>query len=219
MGKTSTPGPYDWDVRRTARLSRDLGSHSDRSVNACFAGAAHGRAADGLSVEPTIEGNRALPESVLALCWAPLSGATFADATRALDVLDDEIARASEAIERLYLDAGFAAVRQAEPRLVLSTDRRRLHVTFVIDEGERHRVGRVRVRGPATLGAMSIPGVNEGDWFSRRRLEAGLAALRRSWERSTGKPVGVAVEVLADPAAARLDLSVVGHPKTPAMLC
>ena len=192
-------------MRRTARAR-------EQSLSRCAVPRAGRAAEESFAVEATIEGNRTLPESVLATCWSSLANATFADAARALDVLEDEIARASDAIERFYLDAGFAAVRQAEPKMELSPDRRRLRVTFVIDEGERHRVGRVQVRGPMSWDTMSIPGVSEGDWFCRRRLEAGLAALRRAWERSTGKRMGVAVEVMADPVEARLDLCVVGEP-------
>lgn len=171
-----------------------------------------------ITIEVGIEGNHSLPTSVLATCWAGWAEATFEDPACAIAVLEDEIDASARAVSRFYLDAGFAAVRQEEPRIELSDDRRRLSVTFVVDEGARHRIGRVEVRGPMAWSSWSIPGLREGDWFCRRRLEAGIAALRRSWERTTGKRVGVAVEVSADRRAATLDLSIVGRPERAPML-
>lgn len=80
-----------------------------------------------------------------------------------------ELAIDVEKIKAKYLREGFAKVQVGEPRITLSEDKKKIELTFVIEEGLRFKVGNVEFAGyeHVTLDKLKESAVlKTGDWFN-----------------------------------------------------
>ncbi|MCU0837544.1 MAG: outer membrane protein assembly factor BamA [Rhodospirillales bacterium] len=93
----------------------------------------------------------------------------------------DRLALDRELLRRLYLNAGFADFRVESAVAELTPDRENFIVTFVVNEGERYKVGTISIE--STLrGLEPAPLYDEltfstGDWYSADQIEKSINAL------------------------------------------
>ena len=94
-------------------------------------------------------------------------------------------------LQSLYYDRGFVTVKIGEPQVAISVDRRHVHITVRIEEGEQFRLGSVRFSGDFELPAevkparpaveqntlIAVTQVRQGDVFNRSKLFEDVQAL------------------------------------------
>jgi len=86
-----------------------------------------------------------------------------------------------ELLRRHYLKNGFADFRVVSAVAELTEDRTGFFVTFTVDEGERYRVGEVKIdsnlRGLDAGPLMSDLTIERGDWYNANEIENSVQAL------------------------------------------
>lgn len=96
----------------------------------------------------------------------------------------DRLALDRDLLRRFYLSKGYVDFRVDSTIAELSPDRREFIVTFTVEEGERYRIGSVKV-------ASSLPGLDaekikkdvtlqEGDWYDANQVEKSIERLSDS---------------------------------------
>jgi outer membrane protein insertion porin family len=93
----------------------------------------------------------------------------------------DRLAYDRELLRNFYLDHGYADFRVENAVAELSPDHKNFYVTFVLDEGERYKVGTVDVKSfipevDAKLYAKNVT-FKKGDWYNASELEKSNNAL------------------------------------------
>jgi outer membrane protein insertion porin family len=112
-------------------------------------------------------------------------------------------------IAALYYDRGYINVQVGQPQVTLTPDRRFIHVTIPVEEGEEFRVGTVAVSGdlltdPETLRAM-VP-MEEGAVFVRSQLGEGIFAVQEFYQDQGYAYANVNPLTAVDPEARTIDL-------------
>ena len=118
-------------------------------------------------------------------------------------------------IERLrfaYQDAGFINVRVDEPVITLSPDKRSMHITFHITEGDRFNVGTVDVRGDLLTSReehLESLQLKEGDVFRRSLVMDDSIALADRYKNEGYAHVNVSNATRVDDELKTLDFAYV----------
>jgi outer membrane protein insertion porin family len=95
-----------------------------------------------------------------------------------------------ELLRRFYLKNGYVDFRVVDATAELAPDRSGFFLTFVIDEGPRYRLGKVkiesRIKGVSPDSLKSFLDVEEGDWYDGDAVERTTTALaaevrKRGW--------------------------------------
>lgn len=93
----------------------------------------------------------------------------------------DRLAFDRELLRRFYLDHGYADFRVENAVAELSPDHKNFYVTFVLDEGDRYRVGSIDVKSfipdvDAKLYRKELT-FKAGDWYNASEIEKSVNAL------------------------------------------
>lgn len=94
---------------------------------------------------------------------------------------DDRLAADEEALRRFYYNRGYADFRVISSRAVLDAATNKYTITFVVDEGQRYRLGDIEVES-------TVPGINtktmsgvlktrRGDVYNAKKIEDSVLAL------------------------------------------
>jgi outer membrane protein insertion porin family len=85
-----------------------------------------------------------------------------------------------QSLQATYLDRGYVNVKVGHPSVALSPDRRWVHVTIPIEEGERYRIGEVKFGGQLLdqePRLRQILRTRTGAWFAREAVARDLFAI------------------------------------------
>ena len=93
----------------------------------------------------------------------------------------DRLAYDRELLRKFYLDHGYADFRVENAVAELSPDHKNFYVTFVLDEGERYKVGSVDIKSfipevDAKLYRKNVT-LAAGDWYNASELEKSINSL------------------------------------------
>lgn len=126
-------------------------------------------------------GNRAFSESELRDVVASRESAWWRFLSTADQYDPERLGFDRELVRRFYLRNGFADVEIKGAVAELSEDRTTFFLTFMIEEGERYRVGKVdvdsRVRNLAAETLMGAITFKAGEWYAADEIEATTSAL------------------------------------------
>jgi outer membrane protein insertion porin family len=126
-------------------------------------------------------GNRQFSDGTLAEVIASRETAWWRFLSTADQYDPERLAFDRELLRRFYLRNGYADVEIKGATAELSPDRTSFFLTFMIEEGERYRIGAVnidsRVRNLAGETLASALTVKSGDWYGADEIEASVAAL------------------------------------------
>lgn len=116
----------------------------------------------------------------------------------------DRIKFDEEQLRRFYLSQGYADFRVISTTAELSKERDKFFVTFMIEEGQRYRVGSVQIASTlrnfdATVLVPSIT-FSEGDWYDSREVERTVDNLTTALEEHQHLFVNVRPDVQRDTA-------------------
>ena len=116
----------------------------------------------------------------------------------------DRIKFDEEQLRRFYLSQGYADFRVISTTAELSKERDKFFVTFMIEEGQRYRVGSVQIASTlrnfdATVLVPSIT-FSEGDWYDSREVERSVDNLTTALEEHQHLFVNVRPDVQRDTA-------------------
>ncbi len=112
-------------------------------------------------------------------------------------------------IAALYYDYGFINIQVAEPQVSLSPDRRYIHVTINIDEGEQFSVGRIGISGDLIAkkeDLRAIVPMREGEVFVRSELGEGIFGLQEFYQDEGYAYANVEPLTAVDPDEQTIDL-------------
>jgi outer membrane protein insertion porin family len=93
---------------------------------------------------------------------------------------EEALQRDLQAIQAVYLDRGYVTVNVGRPSVALSPDRRYIHVTIPVEEGERYRIGEVKFAGQLLEQEPRLRALlrtKEGAWFARSDVGQDLFAI------------------------------------------
>ena len=122
-------------------------------------------------------------------------------------------------LHKFYFHEGYADFKVLSANANLSPDRKSFYLTFTVSEGQRYKVGSIKVvSGIHGLSDQKLRGyvpLSKGDWFDGDALQEGIDALNKralnlGYEFATVNP-----QVQPDPATHRLDivLNVINGPR------
>lgn len=133
----------------------------------------------GKLVEVRLAGNRALSAADLKQCLKVRPRLSVWDRWLARDILKVEDLKADQqALQRLYLQTGFAKARVGDPKLEWNKSPAGFRLTWtVLEEGPLYSIGYIRLDAeqlppPASLAA--ILRINAGEAFDRSRVEGAI---------------------------------------------
>jgi outer membrane protein insertion porin family len=123
-------------------------------------------------------------------------------------------------LQAIYYDRGFLAMRTGTPRIELTPDRRFIDITIPVTEGDRFRIGRLRVieqdedgEEVEPLGGRRVVrdlvAAEPGDWFSRTALGTSILAVTRHYRDAGYAHVDVQPETDLDTERDVVHLSLV----------
>jgi outer membrane protein insertion porin family len=99
------------------------------------------------------------------------SGGTFQELALQQDVQN---------LQATYLDRGYVTVKIGQPSIALSPDKRWIHVTIPIEEGERYRIGEIKFDGQLLGQEQRLRQIlrsSPGAWFAREAVARDLFAI------------------------------------------
>lgn len=171
----------------------------------------------------TFLGNHHVSKSDLQAVMQTRAGHELSWLTQGGTYKDEHLQADVMRLQALYFDRGYVTVKVAEPRAVISPDRRSIYVTIAIEEGEQYRVGRVRATGDVALtadakqrgGAKAIDAntllaqmeLRPGDVFSRSKLFNDLQALTDVYRDRSYAYASVVPASDVDPNTRTVDLT------------
>lgn len=114
----------------------------------------------------------------------------------------DRIKFDEEQLRRFYLSQGYADFRVISTTAELSKERDKFFVTFMIEEGQRYRVGSVQIASSlrnfdATILVPEIT-FSEGDWYDSREVERTVEKITAALEANQYLFVNVRPDVVRD---------------------
>jgi outer membrane protein insertion porin family len=115
-----------------------------------------------------------------------------------------------QGIQAVYLDRGYVNVKVGTPSVALSPDKRLLHVTIPVEEGEQYQIGKIAFSGQV-LGRESVlrrvVRTQPGELFSRTRIQQDLFAVGDVYRDLGHAYANVVPLTETDPKARTLDLT------------
>jgi outer membrane protein insertion porin family len=115
-----------------------------------------------------------------------------------------------QGVQALYLDRGYVNVKVGTPSVALSPDKRFLHVTIQIEEGEQYRIGKITFSGQV-LGREAVlqrvARTKPGELFSRTKIQQDLFAIGDVYRDMGHAYANVVPLTETDPKARTLDLA------------
>lgn len=85
-----------------------------------------------------------------------------------------------EKVKGMYLKDGFGKVQIGEPRITLSKDKKKIHLTLVIKEGPRYKVGSIKFKGYKHVSLEELRKsvkLKTGDWFNVETYQDDIKAV------------------------------------------
>jgi outer membrane protein insertion porin family len=93
---------------------------------------------------------------------------------------EEALQRDLQNLQVVYLDRGYVTVKIGQPSVALSPDKRYIHVTIPIEEGERYRIGEIKFSGELLDQENRLRRMlrtRKGEWFSRADVAGDLFAI------------------------------------------
>ncbi len=93
---------------------------------------------------------------------------------------EEALQRDVQALQAVYLDRGYVMVKVGRPAVAISPDKRFIHVTIPIEEGERYKVREVKLQGQLLDQEPRLKRMlrtKSGEFFSRAEVAADLFAV------------------------------------------
>ena len=118
-------------------------------------------------------GNAHLPDEELLAVMQTRPGGYLAFLSGAGTYREEALQRDVQAIQAVYLDRGYVTVKVGRPAVALTPDKRFIHVTVPVEEGERYRIGKVKFAGQLLEQEPRLRKLlrtREGDWFNRAEV-------------------------------------------------
>ncbi|ABS25328.1 surface antigen (D15) [Anaeromyxobacter sp. Fw109-5] len=115
-----------------------------------------------------------------------------------------------QGVQAVYLDRGYVNVKVGNPSIALSPDKRFLHITIPVEEGEQYKIGSIAFTGqlldrePALR---RIVRAKQGEIFSRSKIQQDLFAVGDVFRDLGYAYANVTPLTQTDPAARTLDLT------------
>lgn len=114
----------------------------------------------------------------------------------------DRIKYDEEQLRRFYLSQGYADFRVVSTTAELSKERDKFFVTFIIEEGQRYRVGSVQMASSLRNfdATVLVPAItfSEGDWYDSREVERSVDNITKALEENQHLFVNVRPDVQRD---------------------
>jgi outer membrane protein insertion porin family len=86
-----------------------------------------------------------------------------------------ELAIDMEKVKAMYLREGYAKIQVGEPRIELSEDKKKIHLTIVLEEGIRYKVADVSFEGYQNIDLETLQKsvkLKTGDWFNVEEFQS-----------------------------------------------
>ncbi len=93
---------------------------------------------------------------------------------------EEALQRDVQNLQATYLDRGYVTIKVGHPSVALSPDKRWVHVTIQVEEGERYRIGDIKFTGQLLEQEprlREIVRTKKGQWFSRETVARDLFAI------------------------------------------
>jgi outer membrane protein insertion porin family len=93
---------------------------------------------------------------------------------------EEALQRDLQALQATYLDRGYVLVKIGRPAVAISPDKRFIHVTIPVEEGERYRIREVKFQGQLLEQEPRLRRIlrtKSGHWFSRAEVAQDLFAV------------------------------------------
>jgi outer membrane protein insertion porin family len=90
---------------------------------------------------------------------------------------EEALQRDVQSLQATYLDRGYVTVKIGHPSVALSPDKRWVHVTIPVEEGERYRIGDIKFAGQLLDEEPRLRRIlrtKKGEWFSREAVARDL---------------------------------------------
>lgn len=115
-----------------------------------------------------------------------------------------------ELLRRFYLKNGYADFKVTDATAELTPDREAFFVTFVVDEGERYRVGKVGVNSQIpnvdSASLQKLVDIDAGDWYDGDAVDRASNAIIAAVQQGGQPFVEVNPRITRDPKTHTIDL-------------
>jgi outer membrane protein insertion porin family len=125
-------------------------------------------------------GNAHVPDDELLSVMQTRPGGYLAWLSSAGTYKEEALQRDLQNLQATYLDRGYVTVKIGHPSVALSPDKRWVHVTIPVEEGERYRIGDIKFTGQLLdeePRLRKIARTKKGEWFSREQVARDLFAI------------------------------------------
>jgi outer membrane protein insertion porin family len=115
-----------------------------------------------------------------------------------------------QGIQAVYLDRGYVNVKVGNPSVALSPDKRFLHITIPVEEGEQYRIGKIAFTGQLLDREpllRRIVRAKAGEIFSRSKIQQDLFAVGDVYRDMGHAYANVTPLTATDPKTRTLDLT------------
>ncbi|WP_242346171.1 outer membrane protein assembly factor BamA [Anaeromyxobacter terrae] len=115
-----------------------------------------------------------------------------------------------QGIQAVYLDRGYVNVKVGNPSVALSPDKRFLHITIPVEEGEQYKIGKIAFTGQLLDREPALRRIlraKQGEIFSRSKIQQDLFAVGDVYRDMGHAYANVTPLTATDPKTRTLDLT------------